>query len=107
MESNKVITKILIQAIYLLNYYFFKIENLFSSEIINKHAEWKSIRWQKVNIREANEEAEKQMQALNGLPSESYSWDVYLHTKQEIINIKVNNYFIFCCFFKWNNKIII
>ena len=69
---------------------FFKTSNLIRSEITNKHVEWKSIRWQRVHIKEANEEAEKQMQALNGLPSESYSWDVYMNTKQEILNIKVN-----------------
>ena len=42
------------------------------------------------------------MQSLNGLPSESYNWDVYIYTKQEIINIKVD--YFFNHFFDKTNK---
>ncbi len=59
------------------------------SDIRKKHEEWKSIRWQKVNIKLANEETDKQLDQLSNLASEIHGWDIYLNIKQEILNIKV------------------
>jgi dynein heavy chain len=59
-------------------------------DIRKKHEEWKSIRWQKVNIKLANEETDKQLDQLSNLASEIHGWDIYLNIKQEILNIKVS-----------------
>lgn len=63
----------------------FKIER----EIRCQHNEWKSIRWQKVNIKLAHEETDKQLELLENLPVEAHIWDVYTGTVADINNIKV------------------
>ena len=84
MESDQV--NLIFIPYQILSIYIFKNTK---SDIRNKHMEWRSIRWQKVNIKEANEETEKQLEALNTLPSETRNWDIFVTTKYEIQNIKV------------------
>ncbi len=58
-------------------------------EIRSKHGEWKSIRWQRVNIKQANEETDRQLEILAGLPEGTATWDIVLGTSFEISNIKM------------------
>ncbi len=58
-------------------------------EIRNKHSEWKSIRWQKVNIKSANEETDKQLEYLGNLPQDTSTWDIILGLRFDINNIKM------------------
>ena len=58
-------------------------------DIRKKHNEWHAIRWQKVNIKTANEETDKQLESLNNLAPVSHSWDNVLGTIHEINNIRV------------------
>ncbi len=58
-------------------------------DIRKKHGEWHAIRWQKVNIKMANEETDKQIESLNNLAPVTRNWDNVIGTIQEINNIKV------------------
>lgn len=58
-------------------------------EIRDKHNEWKSIRWQKVNIKLANEETDKQLECLANLPEDTATWDIVLGTSFDITNVKM------------------
>ena len=58
-------------------------------EIRTKHNEWKSIRWQKVNVKIANDVTDKQLEMLNNLPVDANAWNVVVGAKNDIINIKV------------------
>ncbi|CAF0814108.1 unnamed protein product [Brachionus calyciflorus] len=57
-------------------------------DIRTQHNEWKSIRWQKVNIKSAQEETDKQLELLDSLPVEAHIWDCYTGTVADINNIK-------------------
>jgi len=58
-------------------------------EVRSRHGEWKSIRWQRVNIKQASEETDRQLEMLAALPEETAAWDVVLGTSGEIGNIKM------------------
>ena len=58
-------------------------------DIRTKHNEWKSIRWQKVNIKTAFEETESQIEILNSLPIEAHNWECFMGTHDDINNIRV------------------
>lgn len=60
-------------------------------EIREKHNEWKSIRWQKVNIKNVFEETDNQLESLNGLAAEAHLWDCFMGTQDDINNIRVSN----------------
>ncbi len=62
-------------------------------ELRKKHDEWKSVRWQKINVKLINEQIESQLNTLNNLTSETQGWDISLGTRQDILDIKVYIYY--------------
>ena len=60
-------------------------------ELRKKHEEWKSVRWQKINVKNLNEQIESQLNMLNNLTRDSLSWDISLGMRQDINDIKVIN----------------
>ena len=59
-------------------------------ELRKKHEDWKSVRWQKINVKSLNEQIESQLNMLNNLTRESQSWDISIGMRQDILDIKVN-----------------